>query len=86
MPAPASAGDDDVDEHESEPQFTLTAAGLWLAGITVVVAILSELLTGSIEEVCAALHMSICLALVHCACMHTHGSACLPLLQMSLTP
>lgn len=30
---------------------TLTAAGLWLAGITVLVAFLSEFLTGSIEEV-----------------------------------
>eukprot|EP00878_Enallax_costatus_P001697 GHUV01001852.1.p1 GENE.GHUV01001852.1~~GHUV01001852.1.p1 ORF type:complete len:445 (+),score=115.57 GHUV01001852.1:219-1553(+) len=39
------------DENGAEPLMTLTAAGLWLAGITVLVAFLSEFLTGSIEEV-----------------------------------
>lgn len=39
------------DEEEGTPSFTLTAAMLWLGAITVVVALLSEYLTGSIEEV-----------------------------------
>jgi Ca2+:H+ antiporter len=38
-------------EDAQQANMTLTAAGLWLAGITVVVAFLSEFLTGSIEEV-----------------------------------
>eukprot|EP00882_Tetradesmus_deserticola_P003936 GHRQ01004161.1.p1 GENE.GHRQ01004161.1~~GHRQ01004161.1.p1 ORF type:complete len:493 (+),score=204.99 GHRQ01004161.1:145-1479(+) len=38
-------------EDAQPANLTLTAAGLWLAGITVVVAFLSEFLTGSIEEV-----------------------------------
>eukprot|EP00775_Hariotina_reticulata_P009801 gene9801-9959_t len=38
-------------EEEHEPLLTLTAAFLWLAAITVVVAFLSEYLTGSIESV-----------------------------------
>lgn len=39
------------EEDTTEPLMTLTAAGLWLGGITVLVAFLSEFLTGSIEEV-----------------------------------
>jgi Ca2+/H+ antiporter len=38
-------------EDTQQANMTLTAAGVWLAGITVVVAFLSEFLTGSIEEV-----------------------------------
>ena len=33
------------------PALTLTAAIAWLSGITVLVAVLSEYLTGSLEEV-----------------------------------
>lgn len=40
---------------ESPAQLTLTTAGLWLAGITVLVAFMSEFLTGSIEEVSESL-------------------------------
>jgi Ca2+/H+ antiporter len=39
------------DEETGTPALTLTAAILWLSGITVLVAFLSEFLTGSIEEV-----------------------------------
>ncbi len=39
------------DEESGTPALTLTAAILWLGGITVLVAFLSEFLTGSIEEV-----------------------------------
>ncbi|WIA16600.1 hypothetical protein OEZ85_013267 [Tetradesmus obliquus] len=38
-------------EDAQQANMTLTAAGVWLAGITVIVAFLSEFLTGSIEEV-----------------------------------
>jgi calcium/proton exchanger cax len=39
------------EEEAEEPMLTLTAAILWLTGITVLVAVSSEYLTGSIEEV-----------------------------------
>jgi calcium/proton exchanger cax len=39
------------EEGAEQPALTLTAAIVWLGGITVLVAILSEYLTGSIEEV-----------------------------------
>jgi Ca2+:H+ antiporter len=39
------------EEEGGTPALTLTAAMAWLGGITVLVAILSEYLTGSIEEV-----------------------------------
>lgn len=39
------------DEATGTPALTLTAAIVWLGGITVLVAFLSEFLTGSIEEV-----------------------------------
>lgn len=42
-------------EESGTPQLTLTAAIIWLSGITVLVAFLSEYLTGSIEEVCGLL-------------------------------
>lgn len=46
------------EEVGEEPALTLTAAILWLGGITVLVAILSEYLTGSIEEVSSAWNLS----------------------------
>lgn len=39
------------EEEQGTPALTLTAAIIWLGGITVLVAVLSENLTGSIEEV-----------------------------------
>lgn len=39
------------EEETGTPALTLTAAIAWLSGITVLVAVLSEYLTGSIEEV-----------------------------------
>jgi calcium/proton exchanger cax len=39
------------EEETGTPALTLTAAIVWLSGITVLVAFLSEFLTGSIEEV-----------------------------------
>lgn len=39
------------DEEDEEPVLSLGAAALWLTGITVLVALCSEALTGSIEEV-----------------------------------
>lgn len=43
------------EEDTHPPALTLTAAIIWLSGITVLVAFLSEYLTGSIEEVCKTL-------------------------------
>jgi Ca2+:H+ antiporter len=43
------AGEESEDTQQAN--MTLSASGLWLAGITVIVAFLSEYLTGSIEEV-----------------------------------
>jgi Ca2+/H+ antiporter len=40
-----------AEEETGTPALTLTAAIIWLSGITVLVAVLSEYLTGSIEEV-----------------------------------
>jgi len=39
------------EEEGGTPALTLTAAIIWLGGITVLVAVLSEYLTASIEEV-----------------------------------
>lgn len=46
------------DEETGTPALTLTAAILWLSGITVLVAFLSEFLTGSIEEVSSKWQLS----------------------------
>jgi len=51
---------DGEDEAQHEPLLTLTAAFLWLAGITVVVAFLSEYLTGSLESVSRAGPTAVC--------------------------
>jgi Ca2+/H+ antiporter len=51
---------DGEDEAQHEPLLTLTAAFLWLGGITVVVAFLSEYLTGSLESVSCAGPTAVC--------------------------
>jgi Ca2+:H+ antiporter len=53
-------------EDTQQANMTLTAAGLWLGAITVVVAFLSEFLTGSIEEVRLRLPRSL---VVHNCCL-----------------
>lgn len=65
-------GDDDGDE----PLMTLTAAALWLGGITVLVAFLSEFLTGSIEEVGGILWSPCWCCLRKSAGMAVHMTAC----------
>jgi calcium/proton exchanger cax len=50
--------DDDDEELQEEPMLTTTAATMLLASISVLVAVHSEYLTGSIEEVSADTGMS----------------------------